>query len=68
MVCEREWAENRVERINGRIDKDYKSEKHTIRGLDKMTMFIIVTFLVYMGMAKAKIVERKTENLCRLNA
>lgn len=57
-----------VERMNGRIDRDYKFEKHTIRGLDKMTMFITVTFLVYMGMAKAKIMAGKTENLCRLYA
>lgn len=57
-----------VERINGRIDRDYKFEKHTIRGLEKMRMFITVTFLVYMGMAKAKIQAGKTEHLCRLYA
>ena len=57
-----------VERINGRIDRDYKFEKHTIRGLEKMTMFITVTFLVYMGMAKAKIQAGETEHLCRMYA
>jgi len=57
-----------VERINGRIDRDYKFERHTIRGLGKMTMFITVTFLVYMGMAKAKILAGETEHLCRLYA
>ena len=57
-----------LERINGRIDRDYKLEKHTIRGLDKMTMFILVTFLVYMGMAKAKILAGETEHLCKLYA
>ncbi len=57
-----------VERINGRIDRDYKFEKHTIRGLEKMTMFITVTFLVYMGMAKAKIQSGETEHLCRMYA
>lgn len=57
-----------VERVNGRIDRDYKFEKHTIRGLDKMTMFITVTFLVYMGMAKAKILSGETKHLCRLYA
>lgn len=57
-----------VERINGRVDRDYKFEKHTIRGLDKMTMFITVTFLVYMGMAKAKILAGEREHLCKLYA
>lgn len=57
-----------VERINGRIDRDYKYEKHTVRGLAKMSMFISVTFLVYMGMAKAKIEMRHTEHLCKLYA
>lgn len=57
-----------VERINGRIDRDYKFEKHTIRGLYKMTMFITVTFLVYMGMAKAKILSGEKKHLCRLYA
>lgn len=31
-----------VERINGRADRDYKFAKHTIRGLDKVAMFIAV--------------------------
>lgn len=57
-----------VERINGRVDRDYKFEKHTIRGLQKMTMFITVTFLVYMGMAKAKILSGEKEHLCKLYA
>ena len=57
-----------VERINGRIDRDYKFERHTIRGLDKMRMFLTVTFLVYMTMAKAKVAAGKTEKLCRLYA
>lgn len=57
-----------VERINGRIDRDYKYEKHTVRGLAKMSMFISVTFLVYMGMAKAKIEMGHTEHLCKLYA
>ncbi len=55
-----------IERINGRIDRDYKFERHTIRGLSKMTMFLTVTFLVYMAMAKSKIADGQTEHLCRL--
>ena len=57
-----------VERINGRIDRDYQFERHTIRGLNKMTMFITVTLLVYMAMAKGKIERGQTEHLCKLYA
>ncbi len=57
-----------IERMNGRIDRDYRFERHTIRGLAKMTMFLTVTFLVYMGMAKGKIEGGQKENLCRLYA
>ncbi len=57
-----------IERMNGRIDRDYRFERHTIRGLDKMTMFLTVTFLVYMGMAKGKMERGQREHLCRLYA
>lgn len=57
-----------VERINGRIDRDYKFENHTIRGLAKMKMFLSVTFIVYLGLAKAKIEHGKKEHLCRMYA
>ncbi len=50
-----------VERINGRVDRDYQFERHTIRGLSKMTMFLTVTFLVYMAMGKSKIEKGQTE-------
>ena len=29
-----------IERMNGRIDRDFKFEKHTIRGINKMKMFL----------------------------
>lgn len=54
-----------IERMNGRLDRDYKFERHTIRGLGKMKMFLTVTFLVYMGTAKAKIEKGQREHLCR---
>lgn len=57
-----------VERVNGRIDRDFKFEKHTIRGLSKMLMFLAVTFIVYMGMAKTKIEQGEKTHLCRLYA
>lgn len=57
-----------VERINGRIDRDYRFERHTIRGLSKMRMFLTVTFLVYMAMAKARIESGQKEHLCSMYA
>ena len=57
-----------VERINDRIDRDYQFEKHSIRGLDKMKMFLTVTFIIYMTMAKAKVMAGQTEHLCKLYA
>lgn len=44
-----------IERINGRIDRDFQFEKHTIRGLEKMKMFLSVTFIIQLASAKAKI-------------
>ena len=57
-----------IERMNGRIDRDYKFEKHTIRGLAKMDIFITVTLIVYLGMAKEKIERGVKEHLGRLYA
>lgn len=57
-----------IEQINGRIDRDYRFERHTIRGLDKMKMFQNVTFIVYMTMEKTKIIAGQTEYLCKLYA
>jgi len=44
-----------IERINGRIDRDFQFEKHTIRGLKKMKMFLTVTFIIQLASAKAKV-------------
>lgn len=57
-----------VERINGRIDRDYQFERHTIRGLKKMNMFILATFIVYLSMAKSKVERGQTTELARLYA
>ena len=54
-----------IERINGRIDRDYQFEKHTIRGLAKMTMFLTVTFLIYLTLAEVKVQNGERANLCR---
>ena len=54
-----------IERVNGRIDRDFQFEKHTIRGLKKMKMFLTVTFIVQLTLAKAKIESGITNGLAR---
>ena len=54
-----------IERINGRIDRDFKFEKHTIRDLRKMKMFLTVTFIIQLALAKSKIDSGITKGLAR---
>lgn len=49
-----------VERYNGRIDRDYGMEKHSIRGLKKMTVEITMINIIMMAMAKAHIHKGQT--------
>lgn len=44
-----------VERLNGRLDRDYNFEDHTIRGLSKMTFTIKLSAIIMLAMAKARI-------------
>lgn len=57
-----------IERVNGRIDRDFQFEKHTIRGLKKMKMFLTVTFIIQLTLAKAKIKSGITNGLARYTA
>ncbi|UYJ40557.1 MAG: transposase [Lachnospiraceae bacterium] len=57
-----------IERVNGRIDHDFQFEKHTIRGLKKMKMFLNVTFIIQLTLAKAKIESGITNGLARYTA
>jgi len=47
-----------VERLNGRLDRDYMFEDHYIRGLKKMEIMLTLSFIVMNGMAKGKITEK----------
>ncbi len=57
-----------IERVNGRIDRDFQFEKHTIRGLKKMKMFLTVTFIIQLTLAKTKIESGITNGLARYTA
>lgn len=44
-----------VERLNGRIDRDYMFNDHFIRGQQKMDLMLTLTFIVMLTMAKGHI-------------
>lgn len=48
-----------VERINGRLDRDYGFENHFIRGHKKMEMFLLASFIVMQSKAKIKLEEKQ---------
>ncbi len=48
-----------VERLNGRIDRDYMFNDHFIRGKKKMNMMLSLTFIIMLGMAKGHILNKK---------
>jgi len=49
-----------VERLNGRLDRDYMFEDHGIRGLAKMTLMVSLSMIIMNGMAIGKIKAGKT--------
>jgi hypothetical protein len=49
-----------VERLNGRLDRDYMFEGHYIRGLKKMTLMVCLAMIIMNGMAIGKIKAGKT--------
>lgn len=53
-----------IERINGRLDKDFNLENHKMRGLKKAKVIIDIMMIGMMSMAKGHI-ERNEENKIR---
>ncbi len=56
-----------VERLNGRIDRDYMFNDHFIRGQEKMELMLNLTFIVMLTIAKGHI-KNKQENIRSLVA
>ena len=48
---------------NERIDRDYQFEDHTIRGIKKMKLYITMSFIAMLAMAKSEIEENNMERL-----
>lgn len=55
-----------VERLNGRLDRDYMFEDHCIRGLKKMKLMVSLSLLTMNAMALGKIKRGITEHLAAL--
>ena len=55
-----------VERLNGRLDRDFMFEDHCIRGLKKMKLMVSLTLLIMNAMAVGKIKRGITEHLAAL--
>ena len=55
-----------VERLNGRLDRDYMFEDHCIRGLKKMKLMLSLTLLTMNAMALGKIKGGVTTHLAAL--
>ena len=48
-----------VERLNGRIDRDYMFNDHFIRGQKKMDLMLKLSFIVMLTMAKGHIKNKQ---------
>lgn len=52
-----------IERLNGRIDRDYMFNDHFIRGQKKMNLMLSISFIVMLTLAKGKIKNKKIEDI-----
>jgi len=55
-----------VERLNGRLDRDYMFEDHCIRGLKKMKLMVSLSLIIMNAMALGKIRNGGTDHLAAL--
>jgi hypothetical protein len=55
-----------VERLNGRIDRDFMFEDHCIRGLSKMRMMLSLSLIVMNAMAVGKLKRGIDEHLAAI--
>ena len=52
-----------LERINGRLDRDFNLENHKVRGLKKATVLIDIMMIGMMAMAKGHIINKQKEKI-----
>lgn len=52
-----------LERINGRLDRDFNLENHKVRGLKKSTVLIDIMMIGVMAMAKGHILNKQANKI-----
>ena len=52
-----------LERINGRLDRDFNLENHKVRGLKKATVMIDIMMIGMMSMAKGHILNHQEDKI-----
>lgn len=57
-----------LERINGRMDRDFNLENNKVRGLKKATVMIDIMMIGMMAMAKGHIVNKHPEKIRKLKS
>lgn len=57
-----------LERINGRMDRDFNLENHKVRGLKKATVLIDIMMIGMMAMAKGHIINKHPENIRKIKS
>ena len=55
-----------LERINGRLDRDFNLENNKVRGLKKATVMIDIMMIGMLAMAKGHIINNHPENVRKL--
>lgn len=57
-----------LERINGRLDRDFNLENNKVRGLSKATVIIDIMMIGMMAMAKGHILNKEQEKIRKLKS
>lgn len=57
-----------LERINGRLDRDFNLENNKVRGLKKAIVIIDIMMIGMMAMAKGHIINNRLENIRKLKS
>jgi len=52
-----------VERVNSRVDQLLGFENHTIRGIKKMSLRLLVSFCIFLSMAKGRINKNQIDKI-----
>ena len=52
-----------LERINGRLDRDFNLENHKVRGIKKATVLIDIMMIGMLAMAKGHIINKQEEKI-----